>query len=93
MTYVEKIMDEIAEAHPKLDRELLKNYAQLALTTGPATTAENVHDAWVLWKLDIRPDHWYIVPFSQLTPEVQAMDEEYAVTIRRVAEALDLGKR
>ena len=65
---------------------LYLGYAVLALAKGPAVTAEDVHDAWAAWASEAYDDqHRSLVPFGQLTPAVQALDEPYVDAIRRVA--------
>lgn len=75
-----------------LDRQcgerLLELFGFLALTIGRGTTREDVHDAWAVWMNDIRPDHRSLVPFDELTPEVQAKDQPYVDAIHRAARAL-----
>lgn len=75
-------------------RALFRVYAVLVLTTGVRTTAEDVHNGWVIWALDHeRPDHWSIVPWGELAEPVRALDEPYAAAIRAVAsEVGDLGR-
>jgi hypothetical protein len=65
--------------------ELLRMYALLVLVTGERTTAENIHDAWSAWRVATRPEHRSLVPFRQLSSEVQALDDPYAAAICQVA--------
>lgn len=91
MTYI----DEIAQAVralvdpailPKRDVErLFRIYAVLVLAKGAEVTARDVHDAWAAWECDRKPESPSIVPFDQLTPRVQAMDEPFVDAIRQVA--------
>ena len=37
------------------------------------TTLRDVHDAWAIWRHQARPDHPAIVPFDELTPDVQEL--------------------
>lgn len=67
------------------DRALYRIYAVLALTTGEQTTNENVHDAWAAWRAATKPAHRSLVPFDQLTREVQELDAPYRDAIRAVA--------
>lgn len=67
------------------DMPLYRIYAVLALTTGTATTGAQVHDAWSAWQSGIMPEHRSIVEYDLLTPQVQALDEPYALAIRKVA--------
>lgn len=67
------------------DLTLYRIYAVLALAKGEDTTAEDVHNAWAAWTAGNRPRHRSLVPFSELSPEVQALDEPYVQAIRRAA--------
>jgi hypothetical protein len=84
-TYAESTMDRLAAFLPGLDSSLLRLYALLVLTKGTGTTLEDVHDSWSLWRAETRPDHPSIVPFRDLSPEVQELDRPYAEAIHRVA--------
>jgi hypothetical protein len=70
-----------------VEDDLLNLYALLVLTTGEATTWENVHDAWAIWRNDTNSDHKSLVPFVKLTPEVQQLDDEYTEAIKAVLKA------
>lgn len=65
--------------------DLFLLYALLARTSGEATTAADVHNAWTAWKLLHGEQHSSMVPFSELPPDVQAEDEPFAAAIRQVA--------
>jgi len=64
---------------------LLRFYALLVLTKGSRTTLEDVHHAWALWTVATNPDHPSIVPFDQLTAEVQEEDQPFLEAIHRAA--------
>ena len=51
------------------------------------TTAENVHDGWAAWRLLCRPNdtHKDLIPYDDLNPATQILDEPYAAAIREVA--------
>jgi hypothetical protein len=83
--YVQKIKDALKELHPQMDSELLDVYALLVLVKGEDVTLKDVHDAWSVWKNNIRPDHRSLIEFDELTPEVQALDQRYADSIETVA--------
>lgn len=85
MNYIEEIADRLADKLPDCPHDLLLLYALLVLTCGMAADREDVHDAWAVWRCATRPDHPALVPFGQLTPEVQQLDEQYAAAIREVA--------
>ena len=68
-----------------VEMRLYRIYALLALVRGDETSAEDVHDGWSVWRAETRPDHPSLVPFDQLPPEVQALDDPYVRAIRQVA--------
>ena len=63
---------------------LFRIYAALALAKGADVTAEDIHDAWAAWECDRKPNSPSIVPFKQLTPEIQQSDEPFVEAIRYV---------
>ena len=85
MTYVQHALKVLNRTCPGLDPELAQLYALLALTRGTRTSLQDVHDAWAVWRNSTRPDHPRLVPFHQLTPEVQELDREYMNAIHRTA--------
>lgn len=94
MNYIDEIAKEIYvlcmevgdPPEPSGDDILLwRIYALLALTTGVETTSRHVHDAWSVWQAGIFPEHRSLIPFEELTPEVQAYDDKYRDAIRLVA--------
>lgn len=80
MNYIQKIKD-ILSKKIEVEPDLLDLYSLLVCTTGKETTWKNVHDAWAIWKNKTNPDHRSLILFSELTPEVQALDEEYTEAI------------
>jgi len=91
MTYIDQVATEIRRRVdpailPKTDVErLFRIYAVLVLAKGIEVTVEDVHDAWAAWECDRKPQSSSIVPFDQLTPRVQAMDEPFVEAMRQVA--------
>ena len=85
MTYAQRAVSAISEALPGLEPDLVRLYALLALVKGDRTTLADVHDAWAVWRDQTRPDHPSIVPFADLTVEVQELDRPYAVAIHAAA--------
>lgn len=83
--YAQRVLDQITLKLPGNDPALLRLYALLAMTTGPATTLRDVHEAWALWRTATNPGHRSLIPFEQLAPEVQALDEPYRAVIVEVA--------
>ena len=85
-TYVDDLLARLRVEMPDCDSNLLRLYALLALIQGSYTALADVHDAWSLWAVGIDRDHPAIVPFNELTPEVQELDRPYMEAIRRIAE-------
>ena len=85
MNYVDTIAARLGELLGDCPPELLRLYALLVLVRGEDVTLKDVHDAWAVWRCATRPDHPSLVPFDQLTPEVQELDAKYAGAIREVA--------
>lgn len=93
MSYIDKIADRInatMDAAPLSDewRPLFRIYAVLALVKGTGTTLEDVHDAWSAFTAGTRPDHRSLIPFDELTEEVQLLDAPYRDAIHAVAREL-----
>jgi hypothetical protein len=88
MTYIQAALTRLNRTCPGLDPELAQLYALLALTRGTRTTLRDVHDAWAIWRTTTRPDHPSIVPFDQLTPQVQELDRKYMTAIHQTAKAV-----
>jgi len=91
MSYARDLIEDTREAlgwktiEPE-EMPLVLMYALLSRAKGTQTTAEDVHDAWALWAASgaERPDHWSLVPFSELDEERQEKDEPYAKALREV---------
>ena len=78
----EEIDDEIT----KEQLPLFYNYALLLRAKGTDTQLEDVHDAsWAAWASAARPNHPALVPFSELSPEIQALDQPFLDAIREAA--------
>jgi hypothetical protein len=85
VNYLDSLAVDIGLLAPSCPPELLRLYAVLALVKGTGTTLEDVHHAWSAWRAATKPDHPALVPFGDLSPEVQELDRPYAEAIRRVA--------
>ena len=83
--YVQNTLDALNIECPGLEPELAQLYALLVHTMGPYTSLEDVHDAWSLWRNTTAPEHRSLIPFDELSREVQEMDREYRDAIRRTA--------
>lgn len=73
-----------APEHP-LDERLFLLYALLALVKGKETTLEDVHNAWVVWMLEIDEDHHALLPFAQLSESQRSQDQPFLDAIHQVA--------
>ncbi|QNN99275.1 hypothetical protein SEA_FAUST_203 [Streptomyces phage Faust] len=82
--YVQEVLDELDNKIGGLPDELLDLYGLLVFVKGENVTLEDVHDAWAIWKNRIRPDHKSLIPFNDLTLEVQELDRKYADAIASV---------
>lgn len=89
--YIDDITDLILDRIGTCPRELTRLYALLCLTKGERVTNRDVHDAWSAWRVEIEPDHRSLVPFDQLTPDVQELDTPYRIAIREVAKEYAIG--
>ncbi|QQO39861.1 hypothetical protein SEA_BELFORT_208 [Streptomyces phage Belfort] len=86
MNYIQEMLDELSETLPGLPDELLDLYALPVAVKGDKVTLKDVHEAWAIWKNRIRPDHKSLIPFDELTLEVQELDRKYANGIAKVSE-------
>lgn len=88
MNYIEKIRSILAT---KIDVEddLLDLYTLLVITHGEQCALKNVHDAWSVWRNKTNPSHKSLIPFSELTPEVQELDREYMEAICETAKEIE----
>ena len=84
MNYVEEIRCMLSE-EIKVSNSLLNLYSLLVLTKGKNVTLEDVHDAWSLDKNRTFPDHKSIIPFKELSYDVQQKDLYYMNAIKKVA--------
>lgn len=87
MTYLDEVRDGLIAELPDLDPNLLDLYALLVYAKGQQVTFEDVHNAWALWTVRCMPGHKLLIPFSELEPDVQGLDEPYVNAIRVVATA------
>lgn len=96
-SYIDKIAAEIRRtADPKAaqageDLPLYRLYAVLLLAKGPNVTAEDVHNAWAAWASEHEPESWNLLPFKELSLQVQSKDQLYADAIHQVADDMRLG--
>lgn len=67
------------------DRLLYRAYALLLLAKGEAVTSEDVHNAWAVWAAEYDENHRSLIPFDELEPQIQELDEPYVRAIRKIA--------
>jgi hypothetical protein len=70
---------------PGDDETLFLGYAVLMRAKGLEATAADVHDTWAAWMLGRDPGHQAIVPFDELSADVQALDAPYLQAIHTAA--------
>lgn len=91
MNYINKIKN-LLEKELKMEgtsyEDLLDVYALLVLVVGTKCTNENIHDAWSIWQNKTEPNHRSLIPFNELTREVQDLDEPYRQAVIKVADKL-----
>ena len=61
--------------------DLFRLYGLLALVKGIHTTAEDVHNAWVVWMVQRGEDHQALRPFAELGAEIQDRDRPFVAAI------------
>lgn len=83
--YVQRVLNRLDRELPNQDAELLRLYALLVFVLGNDTGLEDVHDAWSIWCNATRPDHPSIVPFDDLSTEIQELDRAFRDVIAQVA--------
>lgn len=65
---------------------LLETYALLVFVVGENCTNEHIHDAWSIWQNKTQPEHRSLIPFAELTKEVQDLDSEYRDAVIKVSQ-------
>lgn len=93
MNYVQDAIAAVNAELPDLDPELVRLYTLLVLTKGEGTTMRDVHEAWAIWRDRTVPDHRSIIPFEQLAPSTQELDQPYMEGIHRAARVLGVELR
>jgi len=95
-TYIDEVVDKVANKLTEINSPyLLRVYALLVLTKGESITSKDVHDAWAM-DMNFRPktgdcyghDHPCIVPFKELSTEIQLLDDKYVRALIEVAKEL-----
>ena len=73
---------------PDEDLSLYRQYAVLLLAKGTGVTLEDVHNAWAAWASDHDDEHRNLIPFKELSLNVQRKDQPYVDAIHTVARNL-----
>jgi hypothetical protein len=88
VSYVDAARSALLREMPDEDPALMDLYLLLAMRKGANVTARDVHDAWAIWRSRTVPAHAAIVPFDDLPPEKQRLDDPYVEAIHRAAGAM-----
>ena len=76
----QRVPDEMVADDSGAD-DLFRLYGLLALAKGIHTTAEDVHNAWVVWMVQRGEDHQSLRPFAELRAEIQDRDRPFVAAI------------
>lgn len=87
MNYIDNIKSKLQEKFEFSGEYigLLDEYSLLVATVGENCTNENVHDAWSVWQNRTNSIHRSLIPYSELTKEVQDLDTQYKEVIIAVS--------
>jgi hypothetical protein len=88
MNYIEELRQAIWAELPNLGEDLLDLYTLVGCVRGIETSNFDVHEAWSVWKNRTMPDHRSLIPFEELTAEVQDLDSKYRDGIIRAVKAV-----
>jgi hypothetical protein len=70
---------------------LLLRYAVLLRAKGANVSNSDIHDAWAAWIAARDPTHTALIPYENLSEQVQEQDRAFATAVRRAAEELGVG--
>ena len=79
------------ELNQELPEVLFSCYLDLACvsaSTGVPITNEAIHDAWSIWKNTVDNTHKSIIPYNQLSIEIQELDTPYTDAVNRAADRI-----
>ncbi len=88
MNYIQKIekaLDDILKMRFTDYVGLLEVYTLLVFTVGVDCTNEHIHNAWSIWQSKTEPNHKALIPFNELTEEVQDLDSKYRDAVIKVS--------
>ena len=84
--YIKNAKDTLRETFEEndlqVDESLLDLYTLLLLTKGLRVTEKDVHEAWAIYTNKVNPRHKSLIPFEDLTKEVQNLDTPYTEVIK-----------
>lgn len=84
--YIKNAKDVLRETFEENDlvvgEGLLDLYTLLLLTKGLKVTEKDVHEAWAIYTNQINSRHKSLIPFEDLTKEVQNLDTPYTEAIK-----------
>jgi hypothetical protein len=94
MNYIDEVKEELLK-HVKIGKGLQNVYSLLVLVKGQSVTLKDVHDAWAMninltWDKETNGEHYSLIPFDQLSEEVQNKDQHYVDAIKETAKALGI---
>lgn len=94
MNYIDEAKEELLK-HVKIGKGLQDVYALLVLVKGQDVTLKDVHDAWAVninktWDHGTYGNHFSLIPFDELSEEVQNKDQKFVDAIKETAKALGL---
>ncbi|CAB4151147.1 hypothetical protein UFOVP585_1 [uncultured Caudovirales phage] len=89
--YIDKVKTELLK-HIKVGTGLQNTYALLVLVKGENVTLKDVHDAWAVsinqtWDHELNGAHRSLIPFEDLSPEIQAKDQPFVDAIIKTAQS------
>lgn len=92
MNYIDEIKEELTK-HIKIGKGLQNVYSLLVLIKGEDVTLKDVHDAWSVninttWDREQFGEHRSLIPFDQLSKEIQDKDQAYVDAIKLTARNL-----
>ena len=67
---------------------LLELYTLLVFTVGENCTNKHIHDAWSIWQDITEPHHKSLIPYEELSEDVQDLDSEYRDAVIKVAKLI-----
>ena len=80
MNYIQKQLKKLESL--ECDERLTDLYCLLSFVVGKDCTWEDVHDAWAIWENRQNPDHKSLIPFEELSDDIQKLDADYARAIQ-----------